>query len=306
MGTPHFAVPTLEALVESGHHLALTVTQPDKPKGRGRLLASPPVKEAALTRGIAIAQPLKLREPEFLASLRRLAPEAIIVAAYGRILPGDILSLPKYGCINLHASLLPKFRGAAPIQRALMDGEEETGVTTMLMDEGMDTGDILLQKRITIGTEENFGSLYARLSVLGAELIVETLTLLDKGALTRHPQDHDQATLAPQLTADDERIDWHRTAVTIRNQVRALDPWPGARTSVQGKLLKIWRAKAKPGDFPGLPGMVLASGSEGIDVKTGGGVLQIEELQIAGGLRLQVGEYLRGHRVPEGTILGGA
>jgi methionyl-tRNA formyltransferase len=304
MGTPQFAVPTLEALIASGHGVALAVTQPDRPRDRRRLLASPPVKDAALLHGIAVAQPPNLRDPAFLALLRSLAPEAIVVAAYGRILPGDILSLPKYGCINLHASLLPKFRGAAPIQRALMDGEEETGVTTILMDKGMDTGDILLQKRTSVGAEENFGSLYARLALLGAELIVETLLFLSKGTLGRQPQDHAQATLAPQLTAEDETIDWQRTAAAIRNQVRALDPWPGARTSAQGKLLKIWRASVKPGDVPGVPGEVLTCGAEGVDVRTGGGILRIEELQIAGGVRLPAREYLRGHRLPEGTVLG--
>ncbi len=305
MGTPQFAVPTLEALVASGHRVALAVTQPEKPKGRGRILTSPPVKDAALVRGIATAQPRNLREPEFLALLHSLAPEVIVVAAYGKILPGDILGLPKYGCVNLHASLLPKFRGAAPIQRALMEGVEETGVTTMLMDEGMDTGDILLQKKTLIGAEENFGSLYARLAVMGAELIVETLRLLAEGSLERRPQDHTQATYAPQLTAECERIDWQRPAAAIRNQVRALDPWPGARTAVQGKLLKIWRASAQPGDYPGQPGTVMTCGTEGIDVSTGEGVLRIEELQIEGGIRLPVREYLRGHRFPEGIILGG-
>lgn len=305
MGTPVFALPSLEALLEQGHQVQLVVTQADKPKGRGKRPTPPPVKEFALARGIPVLQPERLKDPVFLGQLREAAPEAIVVVAYGKILPVEVLSLPPYGCINVHASLLPKYRGAAPIQRAIMNGEKETGVTTMLMDEGMDTGDILLQRRILIEEEENFGSLHERLSRLGAELLKETLELLAQGTLRRQPQDHSQATYAPPLTVADEVISWDRPAEVIKNQVRALDPWPGARTYLDGQLLKIWRVKALKGSFPGVPGEVIASGSEGIKVRAGEGAVLILELQIAGGRRLPVDAFLRGHPIPEGVTLGG-
>lgn len=304
MGTPEFAVPSLEALLDSGHQVDLVVTQADKPKGRGKRLVAPPVKEVALAQGIPVLQPARLKDPDFLSRLQAAAPEAIVVVAYGKILPAAVLSLPPYGCINVHASLLPRYRGAAPIQRAIMNGERETGITTMLMDEGMDTGDILLQRRVAIGEEENFGSLCQRLARLGAQVLRETLEALQAGTLRRQPQDHAQATYAPPLTSEDELIVWDRPGAVIKNQVRALDPKPGAKTYFGGEVLKIWRVKAVTGDFPGVPGEIIAVGPEGIKVQVADGAVVILELQAAGGRRLPVDAFLRGHSIPEGYVLG--
>ncbi|WP_334111159.1 methionyl-tRNA formyltransferase [Thermodesulfitimonas autotrophica] len=304
MGTPEFAVPSLEALLDSGHQVNLVVTQADKPKGRGKRPAAPPVKEVALAQGIPVLQPARLKDPDFLRRLQAAAPEAIVVVAYGKILPAAVLSLPPYGCINVHASLLPRYRGAAPIQRAIMNGERETGITTMLMDEGMDTGDILLQRRVAIGEEENFGSLCQRLARLGAQVLRETLEALQAGTLRRQPQDHAQATYAPPLTPEDELIVWDRPGEVIKNQVRALDPKPGAKTYFGGEVLKIWRVKAVTGDFPGVPGEIIAVGPEGIKVQVADGAVVILELQAAGGRRLPVDAFLRGHSIPEGYVLG--
>ncbi|RPF49301.1 methionyl-tRNA formyltransferase [Thermodesulfitimonas autotrophica] len=304
MGTPEFSVPSLEALLDSGHQVDLVVTQADKPKGRGKRPAAPPVKEVALAQGIPVLQPARLKDPDFLWRLQAAAPEAIVVVAYGKILPAAVLSLPPYGCINVHASLLPRYRGAAPIQRAIMNGERETGITTMLMDEGMDTGDILLQRRVAIGEEENFGSLCQRLARLGAQVLLETLERLQAGTLRRQPQDHAQATYAPPLTPEDELIVWDRPGEVIKNQVRALDPKPGAKTYFGGEVLKIWRVKAVTGDFPGVPGEIIAVGPEGIKVQVADGAVVILELQAAGGRRLPVDAFLRGHSIPEGYVLG--
>lgn len=304
MGTPEFAVPSLEALLSSGYQVDLVVTQADKPKGRGKRLVAPPVKEVALAQGIPVLQPARLKDPDFLRRLQAAAPEAIVVVAYGKILPAVVLSLPPYGCINVHASLLPRYRGAAPIQRAIMNGERETGVTTMLMDEGMDTGDILLQRRVTIGEEENFGSLYQRLAHLGAQVLRETLEALQAGTLRRQPQDHARATYAPPLTSEDELIVWDRPGAVIKNQVRALDPRPGAKTYLEGQLLKIWRVRAVTGNFPGVPGEVIATSPGGIMVRVADGAVVILELQAAGGRRLPVDAFLRGHSIPEGYVLG--
>lgn len=304
MGTPEFAVPSLGALLDSGYQVDLVVTQADKPKGRGKRPVAPPVKEVALAQGIPVLQPARLKDPDFLSRLQATAPEAIVVVAYGKILPAAVLSLPPYGCINVHASLLPRYRGAAPIQRAIMNGERETGITTMLMDEGMDTGDILLQRRVAIGEEETFGSLCQRLSRLGAQVLIETLEALQAGTLRRQPQDHAQATYAPPLTPEDELIVWDRPGEVVKNQVRALDPKPGAKTYLEGQLLKIWRVKAVTGDFPGVPGEIIATGPGGITVRVADGAVVILELQAAGGRRLPVDAFLRGHPIPEGYILG--
>ncbi|RDV83452.1 methionyl-tRNA formyltransferase [Ammonifex thiophilus] len=304
MGTPAFAIPSLEALTRAGHELVLVVTQPDRPKGRGGKLTPPPVKEWALRYGLPCLQPVRLKDPAFLAALREAEPEVIVVVAYGKILPPEVLNLPPRGCINLHASLLPKYRGAAPIQHALLSGEKETGVTTILMDEGMDTGDILLQESLVVGEEENFGSLHDRLAQLGAELLCRTLSLWKEGKIKPKPQDHSQATYAPPLRSEDEIIRWEEPAEKIKNLVRALDPAPGARTFWQGKVLKIWRARALTGPFGGVPGEVLALAPEGIVVRAGEGALLVLELQLAGGKRLKASEFLRGHSLTPGTVLG--
>ncbi|MEW6183701.1 MAG: methionyl-tRNA formyltransferase [Bacillota bacterium] len=306
MGTPVFAVPALEALINTGHQVALVVTQPDRPRGRGGVVSPPPVKDVALTHGMTVFQPIRVKEQESIARIRDASPEAIIVAAYGKILPREILSIPSNGCINIHASLLPKYRGAAPIQWALLKGEEETGVTTMLMDEGLDTGDILLQKAIPITDTDNFGTLYTKLSEIGAELLIETLSLLQKGTLSRRPQEHGEFVQAPPLTKSDEKISWTADAKAICDRIRALDPSPGARTFLNVKLLKIWRAKEWTGEgtLRGLPGEVIGSNAEGIIVQAGTGAVLLQELQAAGSRRLPAAVFLRGHPLPAGTILG--
>lgn len=306
MGTPAFAVPSLEALLDAGHEIAAVITQPDRPRGRGMRLAPPPVKEKALRYGLPVWQPQRVREAAFIAALARLQPESIVVVAFGQILPRDILVLPPAGCINLHASLLPRYRGAAPIHWAIINGEQETGVTTMFMDEGMDTGDIILQAVLPIGPDDNVGLVHDRLAHLGSELLVRTVELVAAGKAPRTPQNHALATYAPLLRPEDEIIDWTRPAGAIKNLVRGMDPWPGARTTLDGKVLKIWRVSlCGDGSSRGVPGEILAADEvSGILVRAGDGVVAIEELQVAGGKRLDSRAFLRGHRLPVGAIVG--
>lgn len=305
MGTPGFAVPSLKALVESGHDVAAVVTQPDRPKGRGKKEAPPPVKETALAFNIPVLQPLRVKDPGFIELLREIAPDVIVVVAFGRILPPDILHLPRYGCINVHASLLPKYRGSAPIHWAVINGEKETGITTMHMDEGMDTGDMILREAIPIREEDTVGAVHDRLAVLGARLLVETLELVGRGQAPRIPQEG-TPTYAPMLKAGDELIRWERPAREIYNQIRGMDPWPGARTYLSGKVLKIWRAAVpSEGGTAFEPGKVLSWGRDGITVGTGNGRLTITELQLQGAKRLSAADFLRGTPIPEGTVLGG-
>ena len=305
MGTPDFALPSLEVLVSSPHRVVGVVTQPDRPRGRGKKVQPPPVKVRALSLGLPVFQPQRVKEEGFVDLVRGLAPDAVVVVAYGQILPPSILRLPPYGCINLHASLLPRYRGAAPIQRAIMNGEKETGVTTMLMDEGLDTGGILLQRRVPIYEEDTAGKLHDRLAREGAELLLETLDLLARGDLAPRPQDHRLATYAPPLTPEDELIDWRRPARDLYNQVRALNPWPVARTWLEGKVLKVWRAAASPLPPPAeaQPGEVVLSRKE-LVVATGVGCLALLEIQLEGGKRLPAEDFLRGRPIPEGTVLG--
>ena len=245
MGTPDFAVPCLEALVNGGYDIAAVVTQPDKPVGRNQsVLKPPPVKEAALRLGIGnILQPESIRTPESVESIRAVEPDLIVTAAYGKILPKSVLDIPKHGCINVHASLLPKYRGAAPIQWALINGDASTGITTILMDEGMDTGDIFLMREIEIPPDMNAKELFNRLRALGAEVLLETLEALRNGTLTRTPQDHSKAVYVPMMTRETGLIDWNKSAVEIHNLVRGTNPWPGAYTFYRGKRLKRWETK---------------------------------------------------------------
>ncbi len=304
MGTPSFAVPSLQALVEKGHDLAAVVTQPDRPKGRGKKEAPPPVKELARSYKLPVFQPLRIRDEDFIELLRGFAPEVIAVVAFGRILPPDILSIPRYGCVNVHASLLPSYRGAAPIHWAVINGEKETGVTTMYIDEGLDTGDMILQQAVQIDDQDNVGIVHDRLAVLGARLLVETIDLIAHGKAPRIRQP-DSASYAPLLKAEDELIVWDRPARDINNHIRGMNPWPGARTSLFGKVLKIWGAVVKDvGETTGQPGQVLYSGREGITVCTGAGRINITELQLQGAKRLSVDDFLRGKPVPAGTVLG--
>lgn len=306
MGTPHFAVPVLEAIVDAGYQVVGVVTRPDRPKGRGWKIHPSPVKEAAVGRGLAVFQPPRLSEPEFLAELDNLLPDVIVVAAYGQILPPAVLHLPKHGCINVHASLLPKYRGAAPIHRAIINGEKETGITTMFMDEGLDTGDILLQEALPITDEDTAGTLHDRLARLGAGMLVKTLDLLAAGMCPRRPQEHALATYAPPLAREDELIAWNAGARAVFNQVRGLNPRPGAATFWDGRVLKIWRAEVAQEEslLAGtLPGQVrAASPGEGLLVQANPGLVRVTELQLQGGRRLSAQDFLRGHPIAVGTI----
>ena len=306
MGTPDFAVPSLEALLRSGDTVAGVVTQPDRPKGRGQTLAASPIKQLAQREGLPILQPLKMKDPEFLAALRSWEPDFIAVAAFGRILPQVILDMPPKGCINVHASLLPKFRGAGPIQWAIINGETQTGITTMLMDEGMDTGAMLLQEAIPITQDDTTDTLVPRLAELGGRLLVETISRLKMGTLSPRPQDTSQATLAPLLKKEDGVIDWALPATTLANRVRGLSPWPGAYTTVAGDdRWIIWRARALPGPVTKPPGTIMAVTTDAIQVATGEGILAVMELQPKNSRRMAVSQYVTGHPTAVGLQLGG-
>lgn len=304
MGTPDFAVPTLQALVQAGHDVALVVTQPDRPRGRGKKEAAPPVKVAAQTLQIPVLQPQRVKDPEFIDVLKRTAPDIIVVAAYGRILPPAVLNLPVYGCVNVHASLLPKYRGAAPLHWAVINGERETGITIMRMDEGMDTGAILLMEAVPISEEDNVGTIHDKMAALGARLLIQGLDLAARGELKETPQ-AGEASYAPMLKAEDEIVDWKRPARHLFNQIRGMDPWPGARTTLSGRVLKLWRAAVADEDAMGhIPGQVLAAGRDGITVGAGQGLLLIKELQLQGGRRMSAADFVRGNPLPAGTVLG--
>ncbi len=316
MGTPDFAVPSLKALFNAGHELAGVVTQPDRPGGRGKKLRPSPVKLAAMELGLPLWQPESIKVSDFISILKEINPVVLVVAAFGQILPGEILKLPRWGCVNVHASLLPRYRGAAPIHRAVINGETITGVTTMMMDQGLDTGDMLLKASVPIAPGDTVGMVHDRLAQIGADLLLETLEKLALGLLSPVPQDNSQASYAPMLTQSDEIICWTDSAWSIYNQIRGMDPWPGARTTLGGKVLKIWRAAQPAGGSAGnrqlaehdgkeTPGTVIEAGPEGcLMVATGTGSLLIKELQIQGGKRLPVEDFLRGNSIPVGTRLG--
>lgn len=304
MGTPDFAVPSLKALLESGDEVVGVVSQPDRPKGRGQELAVSPVKRLCQDRDIPILQPVKMKDPAFLEALRSWRPDLITVAAFGRILPAAILTMPPKGCINVHGSLLPKFRGAGPIQWAIITGETETGITTMLMDEGMDTGAMLLQERIPISPTDTAGSLSPRLAALGGTLLVETIRQLKAGTLVPKPQDHSQATLAPLLKKEDGLIDWSRPAVDIERRIRGMSPWPGAWTFAGDERLGIWHAGVCALAAEAPPGTITAVTKDGITVATGQGGLVITELQPANSRRMTVAQYVAGHRHSPGERFG--
>lgn len=302
MGTPKFAVPSLKSLINSNYDVVCVVCQPDKPKGRGKKLTSPPTKVVANEHSIPVVQPEKIRTPEFFEALKSFNPDLISVTAYGKIIPPNILELPKHGCINVHASLLPKYRGAAPINWAIINGEKTTGVTTMLMDEGMDTGDMLLKRKIYINDNETSEDISSKLSTIGAELLIETLSILENEDLKPIKQNDAEATYAPMLKKEHGRIDWTKSALEINNLIRGTQPWPGAFTSLNNKLLKIFKASAN--ETKGTPGEVMASNSDKLKVGTGEGSLDIIELQIEGGKRINTNDFLRGNKVEAGTILG--
>lgn len=304
MGTPDFAVPSLKVLVEAGHEICGVFTQPDKPKNRGMKLQQPPVKEYAVSAGLTVFQPVKMRDGEALEILRTLNPDLIAVAAYGKILPVDILELPRLGCINVHSSLLPKYRGAAPINWAILNGEDETGVTIMYMAEGMDTGDILAQAQTPIDLDENAAQLFDRLADMGAELLVDTVAALEAGKVHPIPQNEAQATRAPMLSKELSPLNWVRTARQLHDQVRGLYPWPAATAILDGIRCKVLRTEITGETTGSAPGIVVQADKKGLRVACGDGrILDILELQPDGKKPMAAPAFLLGHPIPQGIAL---
>ncbi len=304
MGTPDFAVGTLQALAEAGHEMQLVVSQPDKPRGRGKEMQPTPVKAEALKLGIPVETPAKVRDEAFLEKLEALAPDAIVVAAFGQIIPQRLLDIPKYGCFNVHASLLPAYRGAAPIQRAVMDGQKESGVTIMRMDAGLDTGDMVSRVVLPLAEDETGGSLFDKLSAAGAKLLVDTLPAIQEGRAVFEKQPEESTTdYAAMIRKQDGKIDWSQPAVKIERLVRAMNPWPSAYTGLNGKMLKIWKAEVVEEMGAKEPGQILALENDGILVQTGAQSLRIKELQIEGKKRMSADAFLRGSRITENSIL---
>ena len=304
MGTPDLAAMVLSSILDAGYDVAAVVTQPDKPKGRGKALACSPVKELAIEKGIAVLQPERAKDEVFIEELRALQPDIIVVAAYGKILPKAILDMPKFGCINVHTSLLPDYKGAAPIQWAILNGEEETGVTIMYMDEGCDTGDIISAERLQIAADETGGGLHDKLAVLGGELLVRTLPSVLDGSCSRTPQEKGAGRYVSIIDKSLGNLDFSRPAAELERYIRGLDPWPCAFTKLDGKLLKLWKAYVTEENVTEKPGTVLAGDKKALRVATGDGVLAITELQPEGKRRMKTEEYLNGYTVAAGTVLG--
>lgn len=303
MGTPDFAVPSLEALLTK-HEVVLVVTQPDKPKGRGKKMVPTPVKACALEHGIPVLQPEKVKEPEFVEQLRSYEPDLIAVTAFGQILSEPILEMPKYGCINVHGSLLPKYRGAAPMQWSIIDGEKVTGITTMYMAKGLDSGDMLLKAEVEITDEDTFATIHDKMAVTGANLLLDTLDQLEAGTLERIPQDHDAATYAPMITKETGHIDWSKNRQDIINLIRGLNPVPAAYTIYKEEVLKIFGAVISDVQADDAAnGEIVAVVKKGFVVKCGDGCLLITEVQARGGKRMMTDAYLRGHAMKEGILL---
>lgn len=302
MGTPDFAVGPLRALIEAGHEICAVVTQPDRQKGRGKGLASSPVKECALEYGIPVLTPVKIKAPESVEELLKYPADIFVVAAFGQILSEEILNMPRYGCVNIHASLLPKYRGAAPIQWSIIDGEKETGVTIMQMDKGLDTGDILFQKKVPITKEETGESLFDKLAEAGAELIVEALAKIQKGEVDPVKQDDSSSCYAKMLTKSTGKIDWNKSAAEIERLIRGLNSWPSAYTEYKGKQLKIWKAQVLP-HREGKPGIIAEVTKDAVIVCTGDGALLLSELQLEGKKRMSTKEFLLGRTFEKGETL---
>jgi len=303
MGTPQFAVPALKALHKNDQNIALVITQPDRPKGRGRKLTPSPVKETALNLGYSVIQPSSVRTAEFSNNIEKHAPGFIVVVAFGHIIPKNILTIPQIATINIHASLLPKYRGPAPIQWAIINEEKETGVTTMLMDEGMDTGDILLSSKLQIAPDDTSGTLHDRLADLGADLLIQTLKTFDTGNINPISQDHTQATYAPMLKKNDGRMNWKLPAESLEAFIRGMTPWPGAFTFHETKRLKFFKARTIVMDTDASPGTVIKGFPDELWISTGKGVLSVLEIQGESGKRLLIKEFLRGYQLPPGTHL---
>jgi methionyl-tRNA formyltransferase len=304
-GTPAFAVPALEALLRAGHRIRAVYTQPDRPAGRGRRLAASPVKQCAQTHGIEVRQPEKISGEEEI--LRSDAPDAMIVIAYGLLLPPPILAIPRHGCINVHASLLPRWRGAAPIPRAIQAGDSETGVSIMQMEAGLDTGPVLAEARTPIHATDTAQTLHDRLAQLGAETLVATLERLARGAVTPQPQDNAGTCYAKKLSKEEARLDWTRPAIALHRKIRALNPWPVASTVWRGKTLRLWEVgPLEERHAAGAPGTIVQADAAGICVLTGDAVLTLTRLQAEGGKILAAGEFLNGHKLAAGDRLGDA
>lgn len=302
MGTPDFAVPSLQILLDHGYEVCAVYTQPDKPKGRGHKLQPPPVKELALQHQIPVFQPATLRKEEVQAEIRSWNPDVIVVVAYGKLLPKAVLDAPKLGCVNVHGSLLPQYRGAAPIQWTVLNGDKVAGVTTMFMAEGMDTGDMLLKAETPVGEEETSGQLFDRLKDLGADLLLETLQGLEAGTLTSVPQDEAQATRAPMLSKELSQVDWTKSAQQVHDLIRGLNPWPSAVSYLDGRKLKLHASRVREGS--GEPGKAFAQDGA-LWVYCGQGALELTEIQTENGKRMDGKSYLLGHPLQEGSHFGG-
>ncbi|CFX77230.1 Methionyl-tRNA formyltransferase [Syntrophomonas zehnderi OL-4] len=304
MGTSDFAVPSLLKLIESPDEILTVVTQPDRPRGRGNKFVPSPVKEVALKYELPLFQPARIKIEESVDRIQSLEADIIVVASYGQIIPPELLDYPRLGCINVHASLLPRYRGAAPIQRAIMAGEEISGVTTMAMDSGLDTGDIILQMPVPIPPEMDHGQYEQLLAVAGADLLMDTLAILKSGSFPRKKQNPFLASYAHMLTREEEEINWQDEAISIHNRIRALSPKPAAYTSFQGKRFKIFKSRTLPDDAPGEPGEIVAIVTDGFIVKSSRGLLEIREVQMEGRKRMPSGDFLKGFKLKVGDILG--
>lgn len=303
MGTPDFSVGTLEALIEAGHEVVLAVTQPDKPKGRGGKMQYPPVKEVALEHDIPVFRPKKIRDPQSIEELRKYEADVMVVIAFGQILPKEILKMTPYGCINVHASLLPKYRGAAPIQWAVINGERVSGVTTMQMDEGLDTGDMIMKTEVVLDEKETGGSLHDKLALEGAKLCVHTLKVLEEKTAVWEKQEDSPTEYARMLDKKLGDIDWTKDAASIERLIRGLNPWPSAYTKWNSKIMKIWEADVLEGQTDQMPGTIVKVEKDGFCVQTGTGLIKVLSLQIPGKKRMDAGAFLRGYPMEEGTVL---
>ena len=304
MGTPQFSVPALQALHEGGYNIVLTITQPDRPRGRGRKVTPSPVKEAAMDLGIQVTQPTSIKTAEFADQIKSHKPDFQIVIAYGKILPENVLAIPRFGTINIHASLLPKLRGPAPIQWAIINGEKQTGITSMLMDKGMDTGDILLTAPEPVEPEDTAGTLHDRLAAKGANVLIETLKKFADHKIHPIPQDNSLATYAPLLSKDDGLINWNKSAKSLERFIRGVTPWPGAYTFLGETRLKIFKSAPIAAATAESPGTVQQSFPDELRVATGDGILSILEIQGASGKRMAIKDFLKGHNIPPGSVLG--
>ena len=302
MGTPRFALPSLQILIDRSEHIVAVVTQPDRPAGRGQHIAQPPIKELALKHHLPVLQPVKVRDAQFVAQIKELSPDLIVVVAFGQILPRALLDIPPYGCVNVHASLLPFYRGAAPINWVLINGETETGVTIMLLDEGMDTGDMLRQEKLSIMPTDTVATLHDRLAQSGARLLGEALDQRGSAGWTRLPQDHTKATYAPLLKKEDGLILWQKSAREILNQIHGMNPWPGCFTYFNGKLLKVFAAEIGDQEAKGTPGSIIEISESGITMVTGTGALILKEILLEGKKRMPVEEFVKGKAVKCGDM----